>query len=494
MVNSSSAEKLDYSQDVKYSTPPEEEIKWCTVSLADIVNAGKRLEASVFDADARAAIDLIRNNKFGSVPLFSSNKQDEVANVYHAGRFKRNYIDQSQNNAVGFLGSSEMLDAHPVASKFLTREFAESKGLFVDFGTILVSCSGTIGNVTLANHTLTQYAFSQHIIRLECKDYPGYIYACLKSKACQAQIKALIYGAVIQELEPHHLKNIIIPNPPTTIKQHINRLIMHSYELRDQSNELIDKARDMFVEALKLPPIYELHAKQFSDNFDVNNYNVKLSELSGRLDGSYHVPLVDSIVEHLEKHAAEVITVGDSRITSQIILAGVFKRVYVEEAYGIPFLGGKEITQLAPKTEKFLSRPHHLARYKKELRVSENMILVTNRGSIGTAALVPKHWEGWAVSQNVLKVVPASDSIAGYLFIFLNSEWGKFLIQRQTYGSVVDMIDNRKMAAVELPLLKSVEIQAEINRLALEANKLRHQAYQLEQEAMQIMDDEVIFA
>lgn len=41
---------------------------------------------------------------------------------------------------------------------------------------------------------------------------------------------------------------------------------------------------------------------------------------------------------------------------------------------------------------------------------------MTDRGTIGTVALVPKHWNGYAVSQNVLKLVPSSINLAGYIF------------------------------------------------------------------------------
>ena len=67
-------------------------------------------------------------------------------------------------------------------------------------------------------------------------------------------------------------------------------------------------------------------------------------------------------------------------------------------------------------------------------------------------------------------------------------------MRRQTYGSVVDMIDNNSLASVESPLLKNKDVQVKINDLALEANKKRDEAYLLEQEALKIMDEEVIYA
>ncbi len=64
----------------------------------------------------------------------------------------------------------------------------------------------------------------------------------------------------------------------------------------------------------------------------------------------------------------------------------------------------------------------------------------------------------------------------------------------KAYGSVVPHIEKVHIESIPFPLLKDTTIQVEINRLALEANTLRYRAYQMEQEALQIMDDEVIYA
>lgn len=348
--------------------------------------------------------------------------------------------------------------------------------------------------MTFVNKTLSKFLVSEHAIRLECTDNSGYVYTFLKTKIGKKLVCSNIYGAVIQQIEPAHLTMVPVPDAPKEIKERIHNLIVESFKLRDESNELIDQATALLIDELKLPSISEFKQNNIKNSANVNAFSVKLSNLAGRVDASYHLPTVDKIVEHLKKYAKEVTTIGDERISKQIILAGVFKRTYVEEEYGYPFLGGKEITQLSPKTEKYLSKPIHKKRYEKELKVTENTILVTDRGTIGTTTIVPRHWNGYAVSQNVLKLVPANNNIAGYIYIFLNSEWGTELIRRQTYGSVVDMIDNNSLSSVEIPLLKNQDIQNRINDLALKANQKRYEAYILEQEALRIMDEKVIYA
>ncbi len=459
--------------------------KWCSVMLSDVIDRGKRLEASVFDVEAKQARDLILK---GKNPVAFLGGNNGLTSSYTGARFKRIWLKKSN---LPIYQPSSIVDIKPTPDGYISHlTQVNIDNLRVRKGQILMTCSGTIGKVSLVSNTLDNCIFSHDLLRINCNNDLdiGYIYTYLKSRVGNKILLTNSYGAVITHIEPEHLASVPIPNAPEEIKKKIHDLIMRSYELRDESNELLDKAEQILVEEMKLPPIEEM----LNAEDTVETFNVKLSELNKRADASYHVPVVKAIVKHLKEHAGELTTIGDERISKKIILAGVFKRTYVEEEYGYPFLGGKEITQLNPKTEKYLSKAVHKARYEKELRVSENMILVSDRGTIGTVALVPKHWNNYAVSQNVLKVIPSNNNIAGYLYVFLNSEYGKLLTCRETYGSVVDMIDNHSLATIEFPLLKDKTKQAQINALALEANDKRYQAYCLEQEALTIMNKEVL--
>lgn len=459
--------------------------KWCSVTLSDVIDRGKRLDASVFDVEAKQARDLILK---GKNPVAFLGGNNGITSSYTGARFKRIWLKKSN---LPIYQPSSIVDIKPTPDGYISHlTQVNIDNLRVRKGQILMTCSGTIGKVSLVSNTLDNCIFSHDLLRINCNNDLdiGYIYTYLKSRVGNKILLTNSYGAVITHIEPEHLASVPIPNAPEEIKKKIHDLIMRSYELRDESNELLDKAEQILVDELKLPPIEEMLTAEDT----VETFNVKLSELNKRADASYHVPVVKAIVKHLKEHAGELTTIGDERISKKIILAGVFKRTYVEEEYGYPFLGGKEITQLNPKTEKYLSKAVHKARYEKELRVSENMILVSDRGTIGTVALVPKHWNNYAVSQNVLKVIPSNNNIAGYLYVFLNSEYGKLLTCRETYGSVVDMIDNHSLATIEFPLLKDKTKQAQINALALEANDKRYQAYCLEQEALTIMNKEVL--
>ena len=469
----------------------ESPVKWCAVALSDVVARGKRLEASVFDVEAKQAYMLLTHGKYPAVNLISKNGPVEKA--YYGGRLKRHYVDETEPGAVGFLGSSEMLDCKPEPVKFMLND-VKTADVRVKQGVVLISRSGTIGNVTYVGNTLSKFFVSEHAIRIECKDFPGYVYAFLKTKIGKLIVCSTQYGAVIQEIEPEHLATVPIPDAPTMLKKKIHDLIVRSYELRDESNDLIDQATALLIGELKLPDIDAFDVGLYKKAAPVDTFSVRLSEMSGRLDASYHVPIVDAIIEHLKRYAEEVTTVGDPRISREVILPGRFKRVYVEEGYGRVFIGGKQLYELDPTNKKYLSNVHHGDRISRQLELHENMTLITCSGTIGKVALVGKHWENWTANQHIIRILPASEDIAGYLSIFLASDYGKVLITRFTYGSVVDEIDDNHVRQIAIPLLKNHTVQKKINDLALEANEKRYQAYLLEQEALQIMDRDVIYA
>lgn len=469
----------------------ESPVKWCAVALSDVVARGKRLEASVFDVEAKQAYMLLTHGKYPAINLISKNGPVEKA--YYGGRLKRHYVDETEPGAVGFLGSSEMLDCKPEPVKFMLND-VKTTDVRVKQGVVLISRSGTIGNVTYVGNTLSKFFVSEHAIRIECKDFPGYVYAFLKTKIGKLIVCSTQYGAVIQEIEPEHLATVPIPDAPTMLKKKIHDLIVRSYELRDESNDLIDQATALLIGELKLPDIDAFDVGLYKKAAPVDTFSVRLSEMSGRLDASYHVPIVNAIVEHLRQHAEEVTTVGDSRISREVILPGRFKRVYVDEGYGRVFIGGKQLYELDPTNKKYLSNVHHGDRISRQLELHENMTLITCSGTIGKVALVGKHWENWTANQHIIRILPASEDIAGYLNIFLASDYGKVLITRFTYGSVVDEIDDNHVRQIAIPLLKNHTVQKKINDLALEANEKRYQAYLLEQEALQIMDRDVIYA
>lgn len=465
-------------------------VKFCSVTLSDVISRGKRLEASVFDVEAKHARAAVEHGKY---PVKMVGGANGLASSYVCGRFKRIWVEKSD---LPIFQPSSITDIYPTPDGYISHKtHTNIDALRVHAGQVLMTCSGTIGKLSYVSKTLDNQIFSHDLLRINSNDPSdaGYIYAYLKSATGNKILLTNSYGAVITHIEPEHLATVPIPDAPEVIKKHINDLIVKSYALRDESNALIDEATELLVNELRLPDINSFDLALYKKKASVDTFSVKLSDMAGRIDASYHIPIVDAIVEHMKRYAAEVTTVGDSRVSKDVILPPRFARVYVEEGYGNVLIGGKQIHELDPAVKKYLSKTKHKALMQK-LEVSQNTILITRSGTIGKVVLVPKHWEHWVPSDHIIRVVPANKDIAGYLSIFLASDYGYRLITHYTYGSVVDEIDDTHVSNIPFPLLKNVDVQRRINELALEASEKRYEAYKLEQQALRIIDKEVIFA
>lgn len=490
MVATGALKTLDVPQPVEPADLPEEELRWCTVTLQDVLKQGSRFEASVFDVEGKHAREVLKRCKRSTSVLAGDAGFSEA---YHRPRFRRIWIDES---GIPIFQPSQIGEIYPKPSGYLSdRTNTDVDALRVQKGQILLTCSGTIGLVSLVGDTMDGQVFSHDLIRITCKEEEdtGYLYAFLRTKIGNALIRTNEYGAVVSHIEPEHLESMPIPNPPPVLKKRIHDLVIRSYALRDESNALLDEAEAFLYDVLKLPPLERLRPHYFDKTADLRNYAVKLSNLTGRIDASYYMPIVNAILRRLRKEAAEITTIGDPHISKRVILPGRFARVYVEEGQGTVFFGGKQLFELDPANKKYLSLVKHGDRIKSDLLLKENMILITRSGTIGKVALAPRHWEEWVANEHIIRVEPASADIAGYLYVFLATDYGRELIKRFTYGSVVDEINDRHVSEVPVPLLKDATTQAEINSLALEANVKRTKAYYAEQEAIRITNEEVIY-
>lgn len=463
-------------------------LRYGPVSIAQMVNNGHRYDASAYNIEAMNALRKVKRNKHGFVYLLGDDGL--IDNAYYPGRYKRIYNENGTGEP--FYLPSQLEEIYPKPAKYISPLTAVSlQNDRIKAKTLLLSRSGTIGKCTISSKTTIDKLFSDDVIRVSFKDNTdlGYVYAFLNTETGLLILQSNNYGAVIDHIEPEHLANVPIPNAPKELKEAIHNLIVESYDLRDKSNDLIDEAQKLLYKELQLPDFTTIKGENYAENKGFQNYVVKASQLNGRLDGSYHIPVVEEIIKAISLNAAEVTTLGDPRIASDIILPGRFKRIYVDKEHGVPFFGGKQLLSLNPTNVKYLSLAHHGERIEDQLLLEKNMCAVTCSGTIGKVMIVPEHWEGWTLNQHVMRIKPATESMAGYIFAWLDSPYAKPLIVRNTYGAVVDEIDDNQLSTVAIPLLKNKDIQQKINDLVLEANELRYQAYLKEQEAINKMNE-----
>ena len=155
----------------------ETSLKWCSVNLSDVISRGKRLEASVFDVEAKHARQIIQKGKY---PITFIGGDSGLTTSYTGARFKRIWLKKSD---YPIFQPSSITDIKPVPDGYISRLTQTNiDKLRVKRGQILMTCSGTIGKLSYVSNTLDKQIFSHDLLRIDCKipSDAGYIYTYLK--------------------------------------------------------------------------------------------------------------------------------------------------------------------------------------------------------------------------------------------------------------------------------------------------------------------------
>src|ERR1039458_9880726 len=103
-------------------------------------------------------------------------------------------------------------------------------------------------------------------------------------------------------------------------------------------------------------------------------------------------------------------------------------------------------------------------------------------GLIGRSVMVGRTLNGFACTNNMVRVLPHNPHEAGYVFAVLSSEFGLRLLKREAAGSSIPHLDERRIGAVEIPW-PDAGIRAKIAGLAHDAREEWDTADELEREA-----------
>jgi len=206
-----------------------------------------------------------------------------------------------------------------------------------------------------------------------------------------------------------------------------------------------------------------------------------------RLDAHFHNPMARNVIANIQNCPSRKRNVG--QLTERVFFCNRFARTFVEAEHGIPYLAGKNIVQVRPRIEHYLSisQTQELEDYK----LRREWTLITCSGTIGRTCFVWRNFEKFVATHDLIRVI-ANDSEAdpAYLYAFLSSPYGYEQILRFRHGSVIDHVTPEQVAQVIVPL-PSRSQQKEIGDKVRLAYENRAEALKLEDEAQQIMMREI---
>ncbi len=457
-------------------------------STTQVVKGNYRLDATFYSLDIDRARAIIESSHFPKVTISS------LAKVFALSDFSLLRIP-AINESLGapFFTVSDIQEFDPKPSMFLSKSLEPNlNDYIVKPGWILVSRSGSIGNVVLVGSELEGKAVANHAIRVVPKDsYIGaFLYVILSGHTGRTLLEGNTYGSVVDQIKPYQIEQISVPVPDESTLTNIEAKINQALTTRSMANALLHDADLLVHEVNGLPHLNDEDAEWYDPERVVESVIVQSKESSQnnggsaeyRLDGHYYNPLARLALNNIKGCSSDFKALAG--ITDRIIIGPRFKRNYVESDYGTPFLSGKSLVQIKPEL-KHLSNT--LTDGLDELLVERGWTLITCSGTLGRTSFVWNNYENYAASQHILRVVPNVNIIdSGYLYAFLSSRYGYEQILKYRHGSVIDEITDKQISRIIVPYPNPID-QKIIGDKVREAYDKRAEVVRLENEAQNIL-------
>ena len=455
-------------------------ITWTEFDSPWLYKGECRLDGSFFCGNSVQSFLVLEkfSKKIEQVSSFSEN-------VFYPGRFKRIWINEKHGRP--FFTGAQILEAYPSTDKYIApQKISNIDSYKVTPQQLLLTRSGTIGNITFTTEKLSNQLVTEDAIRIEIQNNieRGYVYAYLKSKIGNPLIQQSVFGAVIDQVEPNHIEKIQIPIIDKSDFEKVGSDIVQAFSLRDQANRLIDESQELFYKLLNLPNISENDVQCLKDK-KVKVWDIDEFGFENRFDSSFYYPLADLAIKKLKESKYPVSTLSDRELIEKIFMPGRFKRIYIKKGFGIPFFSGKNIIQSTQDDIKFLAK----TKDAESCIIKMGWILITRSGTIGRTSLVTRQWNNFAATEHIIRIIP-KDINSGYLITFLNSNYGQNQIKRFIHGSVVDEISVSQIMQIVIPV-PGKDIQIQIGEKAQKAFELRAKANEIEEKSIEFLEEKI---
>jgi type I restriction enzyme S subunit len=432
-----------------------------------------RLDASFHLSDGVFANYIIKNSRVKYDIL-----QNLTEDIFMGPRFKRYYVSNPEKG-VPFMGGSDMqkssLSELKLISKKMTKEIQQ---LYLKRGWILVTRSGTIGKSVLTNEEFEGKTATEDVIRIipnSKKLTTGYLYAFLSSKYGFALLTQGTYGAVIQHIEPQHIKDLPIPILPEEEQHQIHDLIIESSKLRVEAIKSLNLAHSYFE-------------KYFTNQLSNRKINtVKLDSIKSfqsRIDASYNIRF-NEYCNSIKSSGLEFKKL--SEYIDKIFIPNRGRRNYVDT--GLQYLSTSDISTSNPiSIKKYISiKTPGL----ESLKVEKDWIIIARSGQeiLGSVFYVTEKLRRCGINEHGLRLI-LKEIAPEYVFCFLSTSFGKQYLRSGIFGSAVLTINNDFIKNLLIPILDKEELKQ-----VVDTTKLYIKDYDLaiskENQAIELIENEI---
>lgn len=447
-----------------------------SLPISEATTGARRLDAEVYLSEGF----LVRREIAQS--HLETERLGDLAKVRQPSRLAG--IEVGRGSGAPYLMATQVFDLWPKPRRWLAEgKIAKPDELYVEPGWILVTRSGTVGNVVVTYAAHIRILISDDLLRVEVHEESlrGYVYSFLRTRYGRAVMRSSHYGNVIKHLEAHHLDAVDVPMLESLVEP-LQREIESVFADREEAYLLEAEARSLFGEAVGS----ELEVEP-EESFVVRASEL-FSDRTRRLDAQCFNPAAEAALKAIRDSGRKVEPLKS--LVRTVFGVPRFKHVYAAE--GIPYLDSEPLFKINPEQMKFI--PPATKRDADKYLVKQGWLLMACSGQLyglnGSVVIATRQHENKIVSNHVLRIIPTQVRV-GYLKAALeHPELGEPLVLRHAFGTEVPEIapdDVLELPIVRLPRKSEDEIADRMER----ASELRIEADEKENAAVGRLEAEL---
>lgn len=339
--------------------------------------------------------------------------------------------------------------------------------------TVLLSMSGTIGDVAIASKNWEYPINSNQDI---AKIHPNtnissyYLYVFLLTKYGQNYLKREQRGSVQQHVFLSQIEKFEIPILKDNFISKIEEIIIKFETSTEESKQTYIQAENLLLEEIGLqnfaPSKEPVNIKSFKDSFAT----------SGRLDAEYYQVKYEQVVNKVKSKSFDILS----------NLVGIKKSIepgsknYVEN--GLPFMRVADLSKNGlSQPQKYISDYFVKENQDKinDLKPKKGTILFSKDGSVGIAYHLRQEYNGITSSAILhLNVKDEKRILPEYLTLALNSKVVQMQAERDAGGSIILHWRSSEIENVVVPII-DYKKQQQIADLIAQSFSLKKQSEHL---------------
>jgi len=357
------------------------------------------------------------------------------------------------------------------------KDFNRLKKYSLNFGDILVSVVGTLGNTIIIYESNLPAIFSCKSTVFRTKSIsPYYFLAYLNSKYGQSFLQRSVRGALQTGLNINDLKDLPIFIPSINIQENIASVIQNA-KLE------LENSRSFYIQAEKLL-LEEVGVKKDISNYPIYNIvNFSQIQKAKRMDAEYFQPgpfkfgeLV-SITDYKVKPLSEVVESVSAKFDSKKEPNKNFKYVELSNINssigtidGFSEVLGKE----AP------------SRAKRILKAGD--VLVSSvQGSLGKVALIEKGQQGHLASTGFFQF-RSKEILPEVLLVLAKSTFVQSQLEQRCAGTILTAVPKESIKDIFIPIVPK-PTQEKIANLIHRSHEARKKSKELLEEAKRKVEE-----